>query len=170
MDRNQKEQTVETLKEVFSSANAVVVCAYTGLNVAQLTELRKDMRQSGASFKVVKNSLTRLAITDTQYEALTEHFTGPIAIAYSDDPVAAAKGVVNFANDNENLVILAGAINDEVIDVSRVQTLAKMPSLDTLRAKILSMINTPATRIAGVIQAPGGQIARVISAKAAKGE
>lgn len=169
MDRTQKEQAVAALKEQFADANTVVVTHYTGLTVAEITALRKKMSELGASFKVTKNSLTKLALQGTQYDSLVDLFTGPTAVAFSNDPVAAAKGVVEFAKNNEKLVILGGAINDEAMDVDKINVLAKLPSLDALRAKIVGMINTPATRIAGVVQAPAGQLARVVNAYSQQG-
>ncbi len=165
MDRAEKRQLVSELHESFKAAGSVVVTHYKGLSVAEITKLRNDLRTAGASLKVTKNSLTRLALKDTKYEGLVEHFTGPTAIALSEDAVAAAKGVVDFSNDNDKLVILGGALNDEALDVSAVKALAKLPSLDELRAKLLGMLSTPAQRIACVVQAPAGQIARVISAR-----
>lgn len=165
MDRAEKKQLVSELHEAFKSAGSIVVTHYKGLSVAEITKLRNDLRNAGASLKVTKNSLTRLALKDTQYEGLTEHFTGPTAIAVSEDAVAAAKGVVEFANDNDKLVILGGALSEKALDVNAVKALAKLPSLDELRAKLLGMLSTPAQRIASVVQAPAGQIARVISAR-----
>jgi len=119
---------------------------------------------------VTKNRLTRRALEGTKYQPLDSMFTGPTAIAYSEDPVAAAKVAVNFAKDNEKLIVLGGALGEEQLDVASIKSLASLPSLDELRAKIVGMLNTPATRIAGVLQAPAGQVARVIGAHAASGE
>lgn len=170
MDKLAKKQVVETLREDISDAASVMVTHYKGLTVADMTALRKEMRNLGAEFKVVKNSLTKLALKDTKYEQLSQMLVGPVAIAYSKDPVAAAKGIVEFANDNENLIILGGAVGEEAVDVKRIVTLSKLPSLDALRAKIIGLLNAPATRIASVVQAPASQVARVIGAHAAKGE
>ena len=126
MDRAEKRQLVSELHESFKAAGSVVVTHYKGLSVAEITKLRNDLRTAGASLKVTKNSLTRLALKDTKYEGLVEHFTGPTAIALSEDAVAAAKGVVDFSNDNDKLVILGGALNDEALDVSAVKALAKL--------------------------------------------
>ena len=135
-----------------------------------MTELRGQMRDAGASFKVTKNRLTRLALDGTKISDLSKLFDGPTAIAYSGDPVTAAKVAVNFAKENEKLVVLGGTYDGEILDVDAVTTLAKLPSLDELRGRILAMISTPATRIAGILQAPAGQVARVISAHAASQE
>ncbi len=170
MDREQKEQLVATLNGLFATTTLVVVTCPIGLTVAQATELRRQMRDAGAGFKVTKNRLTRLALKGTRFEELSDLFRGPTAIAYSEDPVAAAKVAVGFAEKNEHLSILGGAIGEQVLDVGAVTTLAKLPSLDELRSSLLSLINTPATRIATVLQAPGAQLARVMNAYATKDE
>lgn len=170
MDRAQKEQAVADLKGVFDAAEVVVVAHYTGLNVAQMSNLRRQMRDAGAALKVTKNRLARLALSGTKCEQIADLFTGPTAIAYSEDPVAAPKVAVEFAKGNEKLVILGGSMGETVLDKSAVEDLARLPSLDELRAKIVGMISTPATRIAGVLQAPGGQLARVLSAYSQKDE
>jgi large subunit ribosomal protein L10 len=168
VDRSQKENMVASLKQVFQEASIVVVTHYSGLTMSDMTDLRGRMREAGASFKVTKNRLTKLALKDTDFEDLTDMFTGPTAIAYSDDPVAAAKIAVNYSKDNEKLVILGGSFNGEMLDIGAVNNLAKLPSLDELRGTLVAMIQTPATRIAGVLQAPAGQVARVIGAYGAK--
>ena len=168
MDRSEKENMVASLKQVFEESTIVVVTHYSGLTMSDMTDLRGRMREAGASFKVTKNRLTKLALKDTDFEDLTDMFTGPTAIAYSDDPVAAAKIAVNYSKDNEKLIILGGAFNGEMLDIGAVTNLAKLPSLDELRGKLVAMIQTPATRIAGVLQAPAGQVARVIGAYGAK--
>ena len=170
MDRGQKEELVASMHQTFEDAAMVVVTHYSGLTVSELGVLRSQMYEAGASFKVTKNRLTRRAIDGTKFSPLSDMFTGPTAIAYSDDPVAAAKVAVNFAKKNEKLVVLGGALGEELLDVAGVKALASLPGLDELRAKIVGMLSTPATRIAGVLQAPAGQIARVIGAKAAQGE
>lgn len=170
MDRSEKENLVASLKQVFEEATIVVVTHYSGLTVSDMTDLRGRMREAGANFKVTKNRLTRLALKDTVFENLNDLFIGPTAIAYSDDPVAAAKIAVNFSKDNEKLIILGGAFNGEMLDIGAVISLAKLPSLDELRGKLVALIQTPATRIAGVLQAPAGQVARVIGAYGAKDE
>jgi large subunit ribosomal protein L10 len=168
VDKLKKEQVVVSLRESFAQATTIVVTHYKGLTVAEITSLRQNMRKLGADFKVTKNSLTKLALKGSQYEKLSELLVGPVAIAYSKDPVAAAKGIVEFANDNEKLVILGGAVGSEAVDLDRIKTLAKLPSLDQLRSKIIGVINAPASRIACILQAPGSQVARVLSAHAAK--
>ena len=170
MDRTQKEELVASFNDAFSKATLVVVTSQNGLSVAQSTELRREMRNAGASFKVTKNRLTRLALKGTKFEHLSDLFKGPTGIAYSDDPVAAARVAVKFADDNDKFVVLGGGLDEQALDVSAVTALAKLPSLDELRGKLVGMIQTPATRIAGVTQAPAGQLARVISARAEQGE
>jgi large subunit ribosomal protein L10 len=170
VDRNQKTELVASLKDRFVAAGLVVVTHNNGLTVEEITELRQKVRSAGAGFKVTKNRLTRLALAGTKFESISSLFTGPTAIAYSADPVAAAKVVVDFAKSNEKLVILGGGLGANVLTAEGVKSLATLPSLDELRGKILGMLQTPATRIAGVLQAPGGQIARVIAARAKKDE
>ena len=166
MDRIQKEELVSSLNAVFGAANLVVVTRPVGLTVAESTDLRVRMRESGASYKVTKNRLTRLALKGTKFEPLSDLFTGPTAIAYSEDPIAAAKVAVKYADGNEKLQILGGGLYADMLDPAGVKTLATLPSLDELRARLVGMICTPATRIAGVLQAPAGQLARVVQAYA----
>ena len=168
MDRTTKEEKVASLKQTFEDSEMVVVTHYIGMTMPEMTDLRNRMREAGASFKVTKNRLTRLALQDTDFESLTELLTGPTALAYSTDPVAVAKTAVNYAKDNDKLVILGGVFNGQSLDVDGVKNLAKLSSLDELRGKLVGMIQTPATRIAGVLQAPAGQVARVIGAYGAK--
>jgi large subunit ribosomal protein L10 len=170
VDRNQKTELVASLHERFTDAGLVVVAHNQGLTVAEITDLRTKVRKAGASFKVTKNRLTRLALAGTKFESISDLFTGPTTIAYSKDPVAAAKVVVDFAKSNDKLVILGAGLGSNVLNVDGVKALATLPSLDELRGKILGMLQTPATRIAGVLQAPGGQVARVLAAYAKKDE
>lgn len=170
MDRAQKEEMVASLRKTFDETNLVVVTHYSGLTVSDMGDLRNRMREAGASFKVIKNRLTRLALDGTKYQDLSDMFTGPTAMAYSDDPVAAAKVAVNYSKDNEKLIVLGGALGKERLDVAGVKALASLPSLDELRAKLVGLLKTPATRIAVVLQAPAGQVARVIKAHAEQGE
>ncbi|MBE0529252.1 MAG: 50S ribosomal protein L10 [Rhodospirillales bacterium] len=170
MDRSQKEALVASMHQTFEETEAMVVTHYSGMTVAEITKLREQMREAGASFKVTKNRLTRLALAGTKYEGLSDLFTGPTAIAFSVDPVAAAKVTSNFAKDNEKLIILGGAIGTAVYDAAGVKALAALPSLDESRARIIGLLTAPAARIASLLQAPGGQIARVLGAYAQKGE
>lgn len=168
VDRATKQQQVSSLRDTFNDATVVVVSHYLGITAAEATDLRRRMLDAGARFRVTKNRLVKIALEGTPYEHLSEMFTGPTAIAYSDDPVAAAKAAVAFAKDNENLVILGGGLGATPLDQSAVKNLASLPSLDELRGKIVGLLNAPATKIAGVLQAPAGQLARVIGAHAAQ--
>ena len=170
MLRNEKVQIIADLHDIFANAGLVVVTHQNGLTVSEATELRRRMSESNATYRVVKNRLTQRAIGDTPYEGLSDLFKGQIAIAYSDDPVAAAKVAVAYAKTNDKLEILGGGMGELVLDVNGVEALASLPSLDELRGKIAAMINTPATRVAGVLAAPAGQLARVLGAHAAQGE
>ena len=170
MDRTQKEELVASLRKTFDDNDVVVVTHYTGLTVSEISDLRSKMREAGAGFKVTKNRLTRLALEGTKFEGLSDMFTGPTAIAYSNDPVAAPKVAVNFSKDNEKLVVLGGSFNKDVMDTNGIKALASLPSLDELRGKIVGLLQAPATKVAGVLQAPAGQVARVIGAYSQKGE
>jgi len=169
VDRSSKEKLVGNLHDALSATSCFVVTHQTGLTVSEVTVLRKQMQSAGASFKVTKNRLARLALVGTKFEQLSPMFTGPTAIAFSRDPVAAAKVAVEFANKNDKLTILGGALGEKQLDAAGIKALATMPSLDELRAKLLGMLQTPATRIAGVLQAPAAQLARVFNAYATKG-
>ncbi len=164
MDRETKKDMVSELHSVFEDNNSVVVTHYSGMTVSEMSELRGVIKNSGASFKVTKNRLTRLALAGTKFEGLSDMFTGPTAIACSKDPVAAAKAVVEFAKGNKKLIVLGGALDDKILDIDTVKALASMPSMDELRAKLVGLISAPATKVAGVLQAPASQVARVISA------
>lgn len=166
MDRTQKENLVADMRQTFSGTAVVVVTHYIGLTVAEIGALRAKMREQGAGFKVTKNRLTRLALDGTPYQGLSDLFYGPTAIAYSDDPVAAPKVAADFAKSNPKLVLLGGGLGGKVLDVEDVKTLATLPSLDEIRAKLVGLLNAPATKVAGVLQAPAGQIARVLAAHA----
>lgn len=170
MDRSEKEKLVATLNAALSATTCLVVTRQTGLTVAEVTNLRRRMRDAGASFKVTKNRLARLALQGTKFEPISSLFTGPTAIAWSADPVAAAKVAVEYADSNEKLKIVGGALGLTQLDVDGVKALATMPSLDELRGRLIGMLQTPASRVAAVLQAPGAQLARVLSAYATKDE
>lgn len=170
MDRAQKEAAVAGLNQTFGQVNLVIVTHQSGLTVQESMDLRRKVREAGASFKVTKNRLTRLALEGTRFQALQSLMTGPTALAYSEDPVAAAKVCVEFAKVNEKLTIVGGALGEQLLDVSGVQALAKLPSLDELRAKLVGLLQAPATKVAGVLQAPAGQLARVFSAYGSQDE
>ena len=164
MDRSQKAEVVASLKDVFEEMNLVVVTQQSGITVAEASTLRRQMRDAGASYKVTKNRLTRLALEGTKFEALQSLFTGPTAIAVSEDPVAAAKVCVEFAKKNTKLTVVGGALGKEMLDRVMIENLAKLPSLDELRGKLIGVLQAPATKLAGVTQAPAAQLARVFSA------
>lgn len=170
MDRSQKEELVASLHQTFSEMNLVVVTQQSGMTVAEASDLRRKMLEAGASYKVTKNRLTRLALEGTKYEALKELFTGPTAIAVSEDPVAAAKVAVEFAKANEKLTIVGGAMGETTLDPDAIKALATLPSLDELRGKLIGVLQAPATKVAGVVQAPASQLARVFSAFGSQGE
>jgi large subunit ribosomal protein L10 len=170
VDRSQKEQLVASLKQVFEETTLVVVTHQVGLSVAEMTDLRRRMRDAGASYKVTKNRLARLALEGTKCNGIADLFKGPTAIAYSSDPVAAAKVAVGFAKSNEKLLVLGGVMGHQTLDSDAVKALAELPSLDELRASLVGLLGTPATRVAQVLQAPAGQVARVINAYAQQGE
>lgn len=168
MDKAGKAEALEAYKTVFASAGVIVVTQYSGLTVRELTDLRGKLRGEGASLKVIKNRLARIALEGKGGDDAANLFTGPVAIAYSADPVAATKVVADFAKTNEKLVLIGGIMGDLVLDKNGVKQLASLPSLDQLRGKIIGLIQAPATKIAGVIAAPAGQLARVIGAYASK--
>ncbi|MEX0346998.1 MAG: 50S ribosomal protein L10 [Rhizobiaceae bacterium] len=170
MDRAEKREFVSQLNEVFNNTGSVVVAHYAGLSVAQMNDLRSRMRAAGGTVKVAKNRLAKIALQGTESEGMTALFQGQTLIAYSDDPVTAPKVAADFAKANDNLVILGGTMGPTTLDADGVKALATMPSIDELRAKIVGMISTPATRIAQVVNAPAGQLARVFDAYARKDE
>ncbi|MFN8721588.1 MAG: 50S ribosomal protein L10 [Rhodospirillales bacterium] len=170
MDRTEKAAAIAALHRTLQETQLVVVTHQLGLTVAEVTNLRGKMRAAGAGFKVTKNRLARIALKGTQFEGIDDLFTGPTAIAFSRDPVAAAKVVADFAKSSDKLQIVGAGLGNQVLNAEGVKALATLPSLDQLRAQLIGLISTPATRIAGVLQAPGGQIARVLSAYANKDE
>jgi large subunit ribosomal protein L10 len=170
VDRAEKRELVTGLNEAFSNAGSVVVAHYAGVTVAQMNDLRSKMRAAGGTVKVAKNRLAKIALQGTDSERMQALFKGQTLIAYSDDPVAAPKVASDFAKANDKLVILGGSMGATALDADGVKALATMPSLDELRAKIVGMIATPATRIAQVVNAPAAQLARVFGAYARKDE
>jgi large subunit ribosomal protein L10 len=168
MDRAQKQEAIESLKGDFAGAGAVVVTHYMGLTVAEMTDLRGRLRQEGAQLKVVKNTLAQKALNGVIGEAGDALFKGPVAIAFAADPVSAAKVASEYAKGNDKLVVMGGFMGEQVLDKASVTALASLPSLDQLRAKLIGLIQAPATKIAGVLQAPAGQLARVMNAYATK--
>jgi large subunit ribosomal protein L10 len=170
VDRAQKEVIVAALKDIFIDTNSIVVTQFSGLSSSEVTDLRAKMRDAGATFRVTKNRLARLALKDTYRTTIEDLFNGPTAIAYSQDPVAAAKATVDFGKKNDKLTVLGGVMGELVLDEAGIKALAKLPSLDELRGKLVGMISTPATRITVVMAAPAGQLARVFGAYGSKDE
>jgi large subunit ribosomal protein L10 len=168
VNRSEKAEAIVELNQIFKDANLMVVTRQTGLTVQEVTDLRRKVRAAGASYKVAKNRLTLRALEGTRFTALGSLFKGPTAIAYSEDPVAAAKVIAAFAKDNEKLSIVGGALGENTLDVAGVQALATLPSLDALRSKIIGLLQAPATKVAVVLAAPAGQLARVFGAYGAK--
>ncbi len=168
MDRSQKADSIAFLSEVFSEAGAVVIIRNLGMTVAQSTALRTKIREAGATYKVAKNSLAKLAVAGTSYEGVGEFFTGPTGIAASVDPVAAAKAVIEFAKTTDKIEIVGGAMGTQILNADGVRALATMPSLDELRAKLIGLIQAPATKLAQLATAPAAKLARVFSAYAEK--
>jgi large subunit ribosomal protein L10 len=167
MDRAEKEQLVAKLNAVFSETSVVVVTRNLGLTVSQVNDLRGRMRDVGASYKVAKNRLARIALEGTDYGPISDLLVGPTALATSTDPVAAAKAAVAFAKTTDKFEIVGGAMGTTILDVNGVKALAELPSLDELRAKIIGLVNAPATKLAQLANAPAAKLARVFGAYAA---
>ena len=170
MDRAEKRELVTGLNDAFKGAGSVVVAHYAGITVAQMNDLRSKMRAAGGTVKVAKNRLAKIALQGTDSEGIQKLFKGQTLIAYSNDPIAAPKVASDFAKGNEKLIILGGSMGQTALNADGVKALATLPSLDELRAKIVGMIQTPATRIATIVNAPASSVARVIGAYARKNE
>ena len=170
MDRTEKREFVSVLGQVFAETSMVVVTQNNGMTVAQVSDLRRRMRASGSTYKVAKNRLAALALDGTRFDGIKPMLKGPTALAWSMDPMAVAKTAVDYAKTNEKFVVLGGALGKQTLNADGIKALAELPSLDTLRASLVGLIQTPATRIAGVLQAPAGQLARVFGAYAKKDE
>jgi large subunit ribosomal protein L10 len=168
LDRSQKAKLIDQLNKTLQSAELVVVTKQGGLTVAEITDLRRQMRAAGAGFKVAKNRLTRRALDGTKFGGISPLLKGPTALAYSRDPVAAAKVAVEFANKNVKLSVLGGSLGEQKLDVAGVKALASLPSLAEVRARFLGLVNAPATRLATVIGQPAAGLARVVKAHADK--
>lgn len=153
MNREEKKQLLDDLHELFNGSEIVVVSHYKGLTVAEVSELRDAIRKAGAGFRVTKNRITKLALKDTKFEGLTDLFTGPTAIAFANDPVSACKACVEFAKNNEKLIIVGGAMGTGVLSVAEISRLATIPSMDELRAKIIGLLQAPAAQLARVTKA-----------------
>jgi large subunit ribosomal protein L10 len=170
VDRAAKQELVTTLHDVFKDTGVIVVAHYAGMTVAQMTDFRKRMKEAGGTVKVAKNTLAVLALKETNSEGISDLFKGQTCIAYSSDPMVAARIAVKYSRENEKLVILGGAMGSNILDSASVKALADLPSLDELRAKLIGLLNAPATKIARTIMEPGAKLARVIQAQASKGE
>jgi len=170
MTRARKQEEIEDLKGRISDSEIIILTQNKGLDAKSITDLRLEMRQNEVRFKVVKNTLAKIASKGTSAEAITDMFAGPVAMATSQDPVAAAKVAHGFAKKNKNLIVLGGVYGDMVLDEAGVKQLASMPSLDELRATIVTLIMSPARNLAGALNAPGGKIAGAVQAVADKAE
>jgi len=168
MNRLEKKQEISDIKSLVESYSSAVIVHYKGLNVDRISSLRGQIRESGAKFKVIKNSLAKLAVANTNSKELDSLLSGPTALVVSNDPVSMAKVLTKFAKDNANLVLLGGVVDDQVVDKKTISALSEMPSKDELRAKIIGLLNAPATKLLRVLKAPAEQLARVIDAYANK--
>ena len=168
MDRAEKRELVSTLHEKLKEQSLVVVTRQHGLTVAQVSDLRRRMQETGAEYKVAKNRLARLALEGTQFEGLGDMLEGPTALSWSSDPSAAAKVMVEFAKKNDKVEIVGGSLLGQTFGAEGVDNVSKMPSLDESRANLVGLLQTPAQRVATVLQAPAGQLARVFNAYAEK--
>lgn len=165
MDRAQKRELVATLNEEWKDSGVVVVAHYKGMTVAQMTDFRKRMKEVGGAVKVAKNKLAKLALKDTDVEAISDLLTGQTCVAYSEDPVSAARVSVKYARENDKLIILGGAMGKTKLDSNAVKALADLPSLDELRGKLIGLLQASAAKIARIVNEPGGMLARVLAAK-----
>ena len=170
MDRAAKEKVVSDLTSKFNESNFFILTHNNGLSVEEMTSLRNQLRDAGSTFKVVKNSLAKIAVNDTKVKDLSEHFNGPLAIVFSEELTSQPKIISDFTKDNENLSIVGGFMDGEIIDKETISKLASLPSLDTLRAKIIGSLTSSASKIAGIVTKPGGQIVQVLSAKSQNSE
>ena len=170
MDRAAKRELVTSLHDVFQDTGVIVVAHYAGMTVAQMTDYRRRVKEAGGTVKVAKNRLAKLALRDTDAAGMADLFKGQTCVAFSKDPIAAAKVAVKYAKENDKLVILGGAMGKTVLDSSGVKALADLPSLDELRAKLIGLLQAPMVKIARVVKEPGAKLARVVQAKASKTE
>ena len=168
MERAEKKELVSTFNAVVKTTGVIVVAHNKGLTVNQVNDLRAKMAKAGATVKVVKNRLAKIALDGTDASGISNLFVGPTMVAYGADPVAAPKVASDFAKANEKFVVLGGALGTTILDATGVKALAELPSLDQLRSKLIGLVQAPATKIAGVLAAPAGQLARVFNAYATK--
>ena len=153
MNRDEKKQLLDDLHELFNKSEILVVSHYKGLTVTEVSELRNAIRKAGAGFRVTKNRITKLALKDTKFESLADLFKGPTAVAFANDPVSACKACVEFAKNNEKLIIVGGAMGAETLTIAEINRLATIPSMDELRAKIIGLLQAPAAQLARVTEA-----------------
>jgi large subunit ribosomal protein L10 len=165
VDRAQKRELVTTLNEDWKGTGVIVVAHYKGMTVAQMTEFRKRVKEAGGAVKVAKNKLAKLALKDTEAESISDLLTGQTCVAYSEDPVSAARVSVKYARENTKLVILGGAMGKTRLDSKGVSALADLPSLDELRGKLVGLLQAPASKIARILNEPAGMLARVVAAR-----
>lgn len=170
MNRTEKKALVASLSDVFAQTSMVVVTRNSGLTVADVTDLRRKVRAVGANYRVVKNRLAVLALEGSRFSGIVPILKGPTALAWAADPVVVAKVIVDFAKTNDKIEILGGSLGTQVLDVSGIKALAELPSLDVLRAQLVGLVSTPATRVATLSQAPAAQLARVFGAYARTGD
>ena len=168
MNREQKETFINNLKSILDENNLVLVFHYRGMSMSEMTDLRVKSFNMGCNIKVTKNRLTKLALTGTEKEALTNFFDGPTAIAYSNDPVQLTKLLTDFAKNNSNLVIIGGIMDNEILSVEKIEILSKLPSLEEIRAQLIGLISSPAQKIASILTTPSGDLARVLNAYSGK--
>ena len=159
MNKEQKQNYIKNMTAEFENSEAVLVTHYQGLTVKQLDDLRKQMREHGIIFKVTKNRITKLAIEKTKCKNLSNLFSGPTAVALSEDAITSAKILTKFSKDHENLKILGGIMGNDILDVAGVQNVASLPSLEEARAKIVGILQSPAQKIASILLAPAQKIA-----------
>ena len=170
MDRATKEKVVSNLTSKFNESNFLILTHNNGLSVEDMTSLRNQLRNAESTFNVVKNSLAKIAINGSKKEELSDYFSGPLAIVFSEELTSQPKIISDFIKDNENLSIVGGYMDGEIIDKEIISKLASLPSLDTLRSKIIGSLTSSASKIAGIVNKPGGQIAQVLSAKSQSSE
>ncbi len=168
MNRNQKEIFIKNIKNIVSENSLVLVFHYRGMSMNEMTDLRVQSFNSGCNIKVTNNRLAKLALKETNKVDLSDFFDGPTAIAYSNDPVSLTKLLVEFAKNNNNLVVLGGIMDNEILSVEKIEILSKLPSLEEIRAKLIGLINSPAQKIASILTAPSGDLVRVFNAYSSK--
>ena len=168
MNKEKKQEYIKEMSTQFDKSEAVIVAHYQGLTVKQLDDLRSQMRKHGIVFKVTKNRITKLALEKTKCKELSNLFTGPTAVALSEDAITSAKILTKFSKDNNNLKILGGIMGTDILDVAGVQNVATLPSLDEARAKIIGILRSPAQKIASILLAPASKIAILALEKSKK--